>query len=830
MKSKILSLILLFIITISVSAQTLDVNKMTKEQVLELTYDELLDLPFDDLLKLADIVGVSADELLQMAISLASKKSESLFDTPLSASVISGEDIENAGATSIMEALRLVPGVIVREQTPGNYDIHLRGFDDLDPNGLISFTRNAITLVMINNRIVYNEFQGNTYWELLQISVDDVERIEVVRGTTSAMYGPNAVSGVINIITKKASNNKGLHASTYSQAGTHHTLLGNLAVSYASDNGFSVRVAGNYDYRKRHNVDYYILSGLKYKLDENHKIIGVEHIENGFVDDFAGTELNIGGAIPTDPDKDPSIPIPNYNERYPYKDLAIDKKSANMHLAYNKENFNINLMGGLSTAKDQNSFAINNFGALSTDSVNNHFAHLWGNYKNFSFSADYNGGDLETLGSGGALQADYNIFNLNAEYSYDILDNLNIRPGVSYRHSIFNGRILGSTMLDNNFNSIKRDGDHENFIISGFLRTEYRLNKFRFIGAIRADKFKYPNKLVINPLLVTTFKANDNWLFRASYGSATRSPFMINLFTNLDMTYPMGTTPKDLVAKLEAGGVTFPYTTYYGAHYRGTEYQDKDYNLMTVQNFEIGARHNFTDWLSADFGIFYSKMKNLDVFAKVARSLTIDAPTSPTGKGKVLIDDTTSFVDINIKPEQLGGTFSVFAKPIKNLSMHLFVTIQQTKVYNHYDSTGYKSYIKAPGMSNHIYVKGESANVIDSKKDADNNAYKDFTHKATPTFYGGFNINYKPINKLNININGYFYGKQTFSIAQGNGKDRVVEDIKSNFITNATVSYEVYKGIDIFINARNLTGANKRQFAITDKIGTVILGGLKMNL
>ncbi|MFO7864237.1 MAG: TonB-dependent receptor plug domain-containing protein, partial [Salinivirgaceae bacterium] len=430
----------------------LDIDNLTKDEIVNLSYETLMELPLGDLMRLADIVGMTTDELLQLAIVSASKESESLFDAPLSASVLTGENIKKAGVTSIMEALRLAPGVIVREQTPGNYDIHIRGYDDLDPNGLISFTRNAITLVMVNNRIVYNEFQGNTYWELLQLSVDDVDRIEVVRGPVSAMYGPNAVSGVINILTKNPGEEKGMHVSTYSQAGAFNTMVGNTALSYGGENGFSVRVAGNYDYRHRHQSDYYILSGKRYVRNDQGVIIGAETIDGGFVDELTGDELNIAGGMAVDPDANPATATPNFRERYPYPDLATDRKSVNAHLAYTQPDYTVNVMGGYATAMVQNSFPINNFAALSTDSLNNMFGHLWGNYKDFTFSADYNVGDMKTLGSGSALQADYQILNFNAEYSYDVFKGFNLKPGLSYRNAVFNGRILGSSQLDENYN------------------------------------------------------------------------------------------------------------------------------------------------------------------------------------------------------------------------------------------------------------------------------------------------------------------------------------------------------------------------------------------
>jgi iron complex outermembrane receptor protein len=231
MKKLFTSLFLLVTLscTLHLSAQAKkNLSMMTKNEILQLSYEELVNFDLAELMQLADIVGVSTDELLQLAIVSASREEESLMDAPLSASVVTGEIIKKAGVTSIPEALRLVPGVIVREQTPGNYDVHLRGFDAIDPNGLINWTTNVLTLVMINNRVVYNEYQGNIAWELLQVSIDDIERIEVVRGPAAALYGPNAVTGAINIITKTPKGTSGFHVSSYTQGGTPNSITGGV--------------------------------------------------------------------------------------------------------------------------------------------------------------------------------------------------------------------------------------------------------------------------------------------------------------------------------------------------------------------------------------------------------------------------------------------------------------------------------------------------------------------------------------------------------------------------------------------------------------------------
>jgi iron complex outermembrane receptor protein len=101
-----------------------------------------------------ELLTLSLEQLMNIQVVSASKKAENLFDAPLSASVLTREEIRKAGATSLMEALRLVPGLIVREQTNGNYDIHLRGLDNVPPNSYSVYSANTTTLVMIDNRPV----------------------------------------------------------------------------------------------------------------------------------------------------------------------------------------------------------------------------------------------------------------------------------------------------------------------------------------------------------------------------------------------------------------------------------------------------------------------------------------------------------------------------------------------------------------------------------------------------------------------------------------------------------------------------------------------------
>ena len=151
---------------------------------------------------------------MNIPIESASKKEETLFDAPLSSYTITRSDIDKAGATSIVEALRLSPGILVREQTNGVYDVHIRGFDNILGTSEVYTKSNLATLVMIDNRPVFNHNLGGTVWEALPVDIGDVERIEIVRGPSAPLFGPNAVTGVINIITKRVEKNKShVHAS-----------------------------------------------------------------------------------------------------------------------------------------------------------------------------------------------------------------------------------------------------------------------------------------------------------------------------------------------------------------------------------------------------------------------------------------------------------------------------------------------------------------------------------------------------------------------------------------------------------------------------------------
>lgn len=148
-----------------------------------------------------DLTQLSIEELMRLEVVTAGKKAQEVQEVPAAVYVITAEDIHRMGATSIPEVLRLVPGVHVGLIDANKWAVAVRGFNGRYSNKL---------LVLIDGRSVYTPFFSGTYWDAQPpVFMEDIERIEVIRGPGAALWGANAVNGVINIITKSAKHTQG---------------------------------------------------------------------------------------------------------------------------------------------------------------------------------------------------------------------------------------------------------------------------------------------------------------------------------------------------------------------------------------------------------------------------------------------------------------------------------------------------------------------------------------------------------------------------------------------------------------------------------------------
>lgn len=159
-------------------------------------------LAFADVEKLETLKRMSIDELADLEVSIVSGRPERLGDTAAAVFVITSEDIRRSGATTLADVLRMVPGFSVgRIDTPA-WAISARGFQNQFGNKL---------LVLIDGRSVYTPLFSGVFWESHDIVLQDIERIEVVRGPGAATWGANAVNGVINILTKRSEDTQGVY-------------------------------------------------------------------------------------------------------------------------------------------------------------------------------------------------------------------------------------------------------------------------------------------------------------------------------------------------------------------------------------------------------------------------------------------------------------------------------------------------------------------------------------------------------------------------------------------------------------------------------------------
>lgn len=147
-----------------------------------------------------DIDELSINDLMQMEVSSASRKPQTLSNTAAAAFIISQDDIRRSGASNIPDALRLAPGIEVAQINANSWSITARGFNGRYANKL---------LVLMDGRTVYTPLFSGVFWNLQDTLLEDIERIEVIRGPGAVMWGANAVNGVINIITKKTKDTQG---------------------------------------------------------------------------------------------------------------------------------------------------------------------------------------------------------------------------------------------------------------------------------------------------------------------------------------------------------------------------------------------------------------------------------------------------------------------------------------------------------------------------------------------------------------------------------------------------------------------------------------------
>jgi iron complex outermembrane recepter protein len=564
-----------------------------------------------------DLFDLSLEELMNIEIVSASKKAESSFKSPLSSTVVTKDEIMASGATTIEEALRLVPGMLIREETNGNFDVHIRGNDNLPPGNYVFYTENSMSLIMIDGRPVYNYINGGTFWEALPISLVDVERIEVVRGPATALYGPNAATGAINIITKKAAD-KSVSVNGNAQIGTKNTGIYDLSLGTSLlENKLKIRVSGNIENRDRDMEEYY--------------------------------SYVLGDYVPGDEVIDYSSGVTDPN-RFPKPELSKERKGANAFVNYDvNEKVNFRLNAGMQESYAQSVFMEQTTAPLNLRYNNTQYVDLAAQIHGLSVQYSINNGVTDILAGKRFIADDqseyaaydFNTSNLNVEYDLNI-GKLTLRPGVHYQDAVYSD--LAYTGGENH-GFLNGEKDLSNLGL--FLRADFKpTDKLRFIAAVRNDSYNVPDDNYLTYQFVGTYNLSEKHLLRAVYSKANRGPFMIDSYSNYGFGTGIPPSPR--------------------IEYTGSE----SLNLPIINMIEIGYR-----------GVLSSKVSlDIDVFQTVTTDITSFEPTFfgfDPNKGLYLHYE---YVVLDLKAKQTGTTFSFNFAPSSKVQLKAYATIQQTKL------------------------------------------------------------------------------------------------------------------------------------------------------
>ncbi len=210
-----------------------------------------------------DLLGLDLADLLDIKVTSASKKSQKQSELANAIFVINQDDIQRSGATHVADLLRMVPGFQVSRVNSSIYQVASRGsFNGLFVNKL---------LVLVDGRSVYNTQISGTFWEVLDVLLEDIERIEVIRGSGGTLWGANAVNGIVNIITKSAHDTQGGLITV--GAGTVESGFAHLRYGTQLNENTALRVYGKSSMRDSLvggiQPDRWQIQQVGFKLDSN---------------------------------------------------------------------------------------------------------------------------------------------------------------------------------------------------------------------------------------------------------------------------------------------------------------------------------------------------------------------------------------------------------------------------------------------------------------------------------------------------------------------------------------------------------------------------------
>ncbi len=422
------------------------------------------------------------EDVFEESVVTASKGAQSPLDAPNSTSIITEQDIRLSGLIQIPDLLRRLAGVDVMETTNSQTEVSMRGFNQAFSNKII---------VLINGRSTFVDLLGSTFWATLPIGVEDIERIEVVRGPGSALYGADAFNGVINIITKAPGDGKGGVSVVY---GDHNLAHGSMSAS-GREKDFAYRISGGFDYFPRWST---VVSSDRVDVQTSPGIYGGEQSSQKSLRLNADVTRDLGKGVTVGIGAGYSHAGYEIGPYPPLTDLVFYTDTVDATAFLTSKHFEIHAFYNTYRGQDQQDVAY---------------------IGQTSFPTEYN----------------LNVVDVEAQYIDDehakFIDN-SLHLGVGYRYKTAS---LGYFPQDETENW-ESAYVHDEF---GFGKQMGARRQFAIVGDLRGDYVPYLQKLVPSPKGSVLFHPSNNSTIRGIVATAFRIPTFLEAYLGSDRQLPV---------------------------------------------------------------------------------------------------------------------------------------------------------------------------------------------------------------------------------------------------------------------------------------------------
>ncbi len=557
------------------------------------------------------------------AVGSITGKSENIFEVPVGASVITQKDIKASGCLNIPEALRLLPGVLVRETSSGNYDINIRGLNNLPPSTDFVLQDNSNMLVLIDNRPVFNYFSGGTFWDTLPIDLHDIARIELIRGGVAALYGPNSVAGVINIITQKPEK-EGAFSQTELQYGSRNSVITRGSFGMNINDRAKIWASANYQQLDRTQDEMYSLALQKFTTNPDE-----------FINYQTGETLGANA----------------FNAAYP--DLNISQRRLGMNLFGTfipLKNLKTELAVGLQNSQSLRPFAENIYTPLSTMLSKSWYVDVKNYFGNAKLQVAYQNGEQEpginTLGS----HYDFNNLDVLLEYNFRSKSNkFLLRPSLSYQKSVYDDTpYFGLASTESGTGLLNARQKLED--MSASIQSDWSIGKLRLVGSIRIDKYNVPDDWYSSYIAAVNYMPHADHFFRVSYAKSNQSPFFVNILADYQSQF-IATANPSLFAQVSING-------------------NATLTLLKAKTLEAAYRVKLAKSWQAEAEFFYIQSEDFNKIVQSNRLIQGNPLIFSSEFDRKNIDMTSSQIGLTVSTEY---TF-------ENGKISFFGTWQQTNI------------------------------------------------------------------------------------------------------------------------------------------------------